>query len=213
MSAGGLDLRRDRARRLANLWLRLAPLAVGGCYLGRGSSIGAATRIGRGTRVNGATLVRGAGTLEIGNYCAIAFGSGFATSNHGVGGANLQYALQRRLGLSAPLGGRRDIRMGHNVWLGDRVMVLPGVEIGNGAVVGAGSVVTRDVGAFEIHAGVPARRVRARFPDVVAERLQALAWWEWSDERLRRSVDLFSRDLAAMDTAQALEFLARFDGS
>lgn len=211
MNSVGLDLTTGRARRLANLWLRLAPLSGGGARLARGSVIAAATRIGRGTRINGPTLVRGSGRLEIGNYCAIAVDTGFVTSNHGVGGANLQNALQQELGLPAPAGDRRDVRIGHNVWIGDRVMVLPGVEVGDGAVLGAGSVVTRDVGPFEIHAGVPARRIRARFHDAVAQRLESLAWWNWPEARLRASRELFTRDLAAMDPAEAVEFLARFD--
>jgi len=76
------------------------------------------------------------------------------------------------------------VRIGHDVWIGHGAIVLPGRTIGTGAVVGAGSVVTKDVAPYTIVAGNPARMIRQRFPDKVAERLQGLAWWDWSHERL-----------------------------
>lgn len=85
----------------------------------------------------------------------------------------------------------RRVRVGHDTWIGHGVTVLPGVTVGDGAVVGAGAVVTKDVAPYTIVAGVPARPVRERFPVEIAQRLQALAWWDWSHSRLRAALDDF----------------------
>ena len=65
---------------------------------------------------------------------------------------------------------------------------MPGVSIGNGAVVGANTVVTRDVVPFEIVAGMPARRLRLRFDPAICARIQRLAWWDWPVERLFEAI-------------------------
>ena len=80
------------------------------------------------------------------------------------------------------------VTIGHDVWIGHGAVVLPGRTIGTGAVVGAGSVVTRDVSEYAIVVGNPARIVRPRFPAQIAERLLALAWWDWSHVALRNAL-------------------------
>ena len=76
--------------------------------------------------------------------------------------------------------------IGHDVWIGERAMVRQGVSIGTGAVVGMGSVVTRDVEPYAVVAGVPARTIRLRFSPGVVSRLLASEWWALEDEILRR---------------------------
>jgi carbonic anhydrase/acetyltransferase-like protein (isoleucine patch superfamily) len=61
---------------------------------------------------------------------------------------------------------------------------MPGVTIGNGAVIGANSVVTRDVAPYTIVAGAPAQELRRRFSKGISERIERLAWWDWSEDRL-----------------------------
>jgi phosphonate metabolism protein (transferase hexapeptide repeat family) len=78
--------------------------------------------------------------------------------------------------------------VGHDVWIGHGAVLMPGVSIGNGAVVGANAVVTRDVPAFAIAAGNPAKVLRPRFPEAVAARIEALAWWDWPDDRLFEAI-------------------------
>ncbi|MBB6469600.1 acetyltransferase-like isoleucine patch superfamily enzyme [Aminobacter lissarensis] len=81
--------------------------------------------------------------------------------------------------------------VGHDVWIGYRAMIMPGVSIGNGAVVAAGSVVTKDIPPYAIVAGNPAKLVRMRFdPDTVSV-LQAVQWWNWSPGKIRANIDLF----------------------
>ena len=81
--------------------------------------------------------------------------------------------------------------LGHDVWIGHGVVVLPGRSVGTGAVVGAGAVVTRDVPPYAVAVGNPTRVVRPRFAPPVAERLLALAWWDWHHERLRSALPDF----------------------
>lgn len=86
---------------------------------------------------------------------------------------------------------QQPVAIGHDVWIGHGVVVLPGRTIGTGAVVGAGSIVTRDVAPYTIVVGNPARLVRRRFDERIAERLVGLAWWDWDHERLRQALPEF----------------------
>lgn len=88
------------------------------------------------------------------------------------------------------------VRIGHDAWLGHAAVVLPGVSVGHGAIVAAGAVVAKDVPPYVIVGGVPAKPIRRRHPEALAERLVALAWWDWSHERLRAALDDF-RSLSA----------------
>jgi len=76
------------------------------------------------------------------------------------------------------------VYIGHDVWIGHNATVMPGVTVGNGAAIGAGAVVTKDVAPYTIVVGVPAKPLRQRFSPAVAERLQAMAWWDWPRELL-----------------------------
>lgn len=94
--------------------------------------------------------------------------------------------------------------IGNDVWIGHNVTVLAGLTVGNGAVLAAGAVVTRDVQPYTIVAGVPARPVRRRFSEDIARRIERLAWWDWPDDRIRRA----SRDVRDLDAGA---FLAKYE--
>lgn len=82
-----------------------------------------------------------------------------------------------------------NVEIGNDVWIGYGVIILSGVKIRNGAVVAAGSVVTKDIGAYEIWGGNPARLIRKRFTDKEIESLEKIAWWNWSDEKIKSSLN------------------------
>lgn len=90
----------------------------------------------------------------------------------------------------------RRTAIGPDTWLGHGVIVKPDVTIGAGAIIASGAVVTRDVPPYMIMAGVPAMPLRARFAPQVAERLLALAWWDWDHAALRTALADF-RSLSA----------------
>jgi acetyltransferase-like isoleucine patch superfamily enzyme len=89
---------------------------------------------------------------------------------------------------------RGDVVIGHDVWLGSGCMILSGVSVGHGAVVAARAVVTRDVPAYAVVAGNPARVVRHRFPAEVAEALVAAAWWDRPPAEVSRLVPLLQSE-------------------
>lgn len=102
---------------------------------------------------------------------------------------------------------KQRIVIGHDTWIGHGATVLPGVTVGNGAVIGAGSVVTRDVAPYTIVAGVPAKLIRPRFAADIGERMDRLAWWDWSHERLHASL----QDFRTLDAEAFLERYERRD--
>lgn len=81
------------------------------------------------------------------------------------------------------------IVIGNDVWIGMRTVIMNGVTVGDGAVIGAGSIVTRDVPPYAIVAGVPARVIRYRFPAALVERLLALRWWDYDMAQVTNKVD------------------------
>lgn len=86
--------------------------------------------------------------------------------------------------------------VGNDTWIGASAMIKPGITLGHGAVVASSAVVTKDVDPYTIVAGTPAKPLRLRQPRKIADRLIALAWWDWSHEALRASLDDF-RHLSA----------------
>ena len=81
--------------------------------------------------------------------------------------------------------------VGNDVWIGTHAMILGGVTVGNGAVIGAGAVVTKDVPPYAIVGGVPAKIIRYRFSEDVIARLEELQWWELPEDVLKVNIGLF----------------------
>jgi len=87
---------------------------------------------------------------------------------------------------------RQVAHVGHDTWIGHGAVVLPGVTVGNGAVVGAGAVVTKDVAPYTVVGGVPAKFLKRRFDEVIAEALAATAWWDWDHATLKARLPDFT---------------------
>ncbi|MGF1631379.1 MAG: chloramphenicol acetyltransferase [Kiloniellaceae bacterium] len=178
--------------------------AVVDCDLGRYTEIGrntamSHTRFGDYSYITWGCHVT---SSEVGKFCSIAAQVRINPGNHPVWRASQHHFSyrSRQFGLAEDddeevFAWRRDnaVTLGHDIWIGHGVTLLAGVSIGTGAVVGAGAVVSRDVAPYSIVAGVPARPIRERFPAAIAERLQTLAWWDWSHARLREALPDFRK--------------------
>ena len=167
-----------------------------GSYIGSESVIrGTQVKIGRDTGVEKLYVV-GSQPVTIGKYCALAGDLTIITSNHILNKPNIQAKMQNELfGDSMDDGAKGPVVIGNNVWIGLRVIILPGVQIGDGAVVGAGSVVTKSVPAFQIAAGNPARIIRSRFSKRTIDKLLRDPWWEWGEEKIKSSSRFFVSQL------------------
>lgn len=109
-------------------------------------------------------------------------------------------------GFPTPTG---DTFIGSDVWLCDGCIVLSGVRIGHGAIIAAGSVVTKDVPDFAIVGGNPAKLIRYRFPEDQRKELLDIAWWDWPEEHVRDAVPLLAGKDASEFIAYAREKQAR----
>ncbi|TJV70721.1 MAG: CatB-related O-acetyltransferase [Mesorhizobium sp.] len=130
--------------------------------------------------------------VTIGSYCSIAAGVLFiAAGEHPMSlVSTYPFAGADRDLTKGP------ITVGNDVWIGSRAIVLSGVTIGHGAIVGAGSVVTKDVPPYAVVAGNPARLIRHRFePEVIAD-LLAIRWWDWSDDKIEAAMPDFHNSVA-----------------
>lgn len=81
-----------------------------------------------------------------------------------------------------------DIVVGNDVWIGYEATILSGVKIGDGAIIGAKAVVTRDVRPYSVVVGVPAKEIKQRFDSETIEKLQGLKWWDWPHEKIRQAI-------------------------
>jgi len=92
-----------------------------------------------------------------------------------------------------------DTVIGNDVWLGYESIIMPGVHIGDGAIVAARSLVTKDVPPFSVVGGVPARVIKPRFSNDVIEFLQKLKWWDWDVQKVKANVKaLMDGDVKAL---------------
>jgi virginiamycin A acetyltransferase len=149
--------------------------------------------------------------LRIGRFCAIAEGvtfvmnganhatSGFSTYPFNIFGGGWEKGFDPAT-WEAEL--RGDTTIGNDVWIGMRVTILPGVTIGDGAIVAAQSIVSRDVPPYAIVAGNPAKVVKTRFDEATVARLLAVAWWHWPVDKITRNLDAIrGADIARLEAA------------
>ncbi len=162
-------------------------------YRGNGGNISV------GQHTYGSPMVRWWGesaNLSIGKYCSIADDVEiFLGGNHRTDWVSTypfpvfrQWPEARKI--TGHPGTRGDVKIGNDVWLGAGCVILSGVAIGNGAVIGCRSVVTRNVPDYAIVAGNPATIIRMRFSPEQIDRLVESAWWNWPPCRIRKSLAL-----------------------
>jgi chloramphenicol O-acetyltransferase type B len=141
-------------------------------------------------------------TLKVGKYCSFAKGvEVLLGGNHRMDWVTTFpfSAIEPRFhNIPGHPHSRGDVVIGNDVWVAREAVILSGVTIGDGAVIGAHAVVSRDVSPYMIVAGNPAVPVRARFSSDTVDRLIALRWWDWPEVRIMAAMPLLlSPDIAA----------------
>ena len=185
---------------LARILRRIHIPSFNRCQLDKSAKVssGAAltrVKMGRYSYVGSYTHITDA---EIGSFCSIG-------GNCGIGGGMhpLNYVSSSPVFLQGknilgknfaniPFQPSQKVIIGNDVWIGEYAYVMPGVIVGDGAVIGTHAVVTHDVEPYSIVAGVPAKEIRKRFDPETVERLQHLHWWEWSEDKLLKYGSVFN---------------------
>lgn len=147
--------------------------------------------------------------LIIGKFCAIATGVQFMMSgaNHPLHGFSTYpfgaFDGWKEDAPEAAWKSHGDMRIGNDVWIGREAMIMPGVTIGDGAIIGARAVVTKDVPPYAVMAGNPAIVKKKRFDDATIAALLATAWWDWPAEKIARNLAAIAgADIRALQEAQ-----------
>ena len=133
--------------------------------------------------------------LIIGKFCSIACGVKFLfnSANHTLKSLS-SYTFPlfyedwdlEKSNVATAWDNKGDIVIGNDVWIGYEAVIMAGVHIGNGAIIAARAVVTKDVPAYTIVGGVPARPIRKRFDEDTIHKLEASQWWNWPTEKIRQ---------------------------
>ena len=149
-----------------------------------------------GVRGEGVRLALATDRMVVGNFCSIALGVNFIFGEHPLQSVST-FPLRTLLlgGGNVDAFSKGQITIGSDVWLGANAMILTGVEIGHGAVVAAGAIVTRNVPPYAVVGGAPARIIKMRFRPDQIERLLSIAWWNWPDDKVVANLDLFYADV------------------
>ncbi len=198
-----------------------APVIHPDCEI-TGSSFGAYVEIGKGSRIAHSVFgdysycdrYADIANAQIGKFANIAAFSRIGATDHPLHTAACHHFLYRsddywddavRDEAFFTQRQSRVAQVGHDTWIGAGAMIKPEITLGDGAVVAAGAVVTKDVDPYTIVAGTPAKVLRPRQPREIADRLIALAWWDWPHEDLRSALEDFR-------TLKAEAFLERHGG-
>lgn len=163
------------------------------------------SRLGRYSYVGRTTFIT---NTTIGNFCSIAGNCNIGGTGHPLHWVSTSSVFHKWENILKKNFARHEYdifeqtTIGNDVWIATNAMIKAGVTIADGAVVGMGAVVTKNIGPYEIWAGNPARCIGRRFDEETIARLQKTAWWNWSDRKISRYAPV-ANDVEA--------FLKRYD--
>lgn len=136
------------------------------------------------------------GDIVIGKYCQFGADVAIHSTNHPT--SYLSTYINQNLfeGELKSLKEVKKIIIGNDVWIGHNVIIVGNVTIGNGAILAAGSVVTKDVEPYSIVGGVPAKKIKKRFSEAIIKEIEELKWWDKSKVELEQLKPLFIKDFS-----------------
>ncbi|MCU5773724.1 CatB-related O-acetyltransferase [Erwiniaceae bacterium BAC15a-03b] len=146
--------------------------------------------------------------LVIGKFCALARGVKFIMNgaNHQLSGISTYpfwifgHGWETSIPSAGELPFKGDTVIGNDVWIGYDALIMPGIKVGNGAIISARAVVTRDVPAYSVVGGNPAQVIKMRFPAEDIARLEALSWWDWPAEKISAGLpQIVAGDIAGLE--------------
>lgn len=147
--------------------------------------------------------------LIIGKFCSIACGAKFifTSANHTLRSFSTypfpifyeEWNLNKE-DIASAWDNKGDIIIGNDVWVGYEAVILSGVHIGDGAIIGARALVTKDVPPYAIVGGIPAKIIKNKFSEEIVSALQKLKWWDWPLEKITRNIAFIqSGDICALE--------------
>lgn len=155
-------------------------------------------KVGYATTFSTYNLIHG--DIEIGKYCQFGPGASINTYNHPK--KHITTYINKRLlnGNMAKYKTCKKTIISNDVWVGKDAIILGGIKIGNGAVIAAGSVVTKNVQDYQIVGGVPAKVIKSRFSETIINELLELQWWNKSENEIEKLKPLFEKDLTKVSS-------------
>ena len=138
---------------------------------------------------------------EIGKFVAIAYGARINAVNHPSFTRISQHEFTYK-GIRYDFSDKDDtsvietrrnqkVIIGNDVWIGHNAIIMPGIHIGNGAIIGSGAIVTHDVEPYSVVVGVPAKPIKKRFSYEIIEKIEKSEWWNWSHEIIKERYEDF----------------------
>jgi acetyltransferase-like isoleucine patch superfamily enzyme len=141
-----------------------------------------------------------AGKITIGKYCQLGADVALHATNHPISSMTTYINKNLFNGELKGLKEENEIVIGNDVWIGHGVIIVGNINIGNGAILAAGSVITKDVPAYTIVGGVPAKIIKKRFSDQIIQEIETLKWWNLSEVELEKIKPLFFKNFKTADS-------------
>lgn len=155
-----------------------------------------ALKVGKYTYINKNCLID-KNTISIGRFCSIAYNCRIGLGGHPMDWVSTHsFTYKPKYGFSKndlTQEAERNLEtiIGNDVWIGANSTVLAGVKIGDGAIIGAHSLVTKDVEPYSVVIGTPAKHYKYRFSEGQRNKLLQVRWWNWNDNKIRENIELF----------------------
>ena len=134
------------------------------------------------------------GDITIGKYCQLGANVAIHATNHPMSYLTTYINQNLFQGELSQLKQQNVITIGNDVWIGHGVIIVGNVSVGNGAILAAGSVVTKDVKPYTIVAGVPAKMIKKRFNEAITKEIEELKWWDKNETELEKVKHLFFKN-------------------